>query len=230
MELPFHLRALPPEALDVLRFYHKQSLSIAHAEEIMDGVGLSERIFGKVIRRLVTKGYLQMDSDQAYRLSDQGQEAVETLAEYDSDSPLVKTEVKSKAEEKVARRLVLVTPRSFVAGSPADIHIGFHPASNGQNLNGTAEVVLRVAVINGELARPQEAAFELDNQSAHHTFKVTPGSFNRMRIKVQAFQLGPNPDDIAVAGGMYVDADVAASAAVPTPVAYGANVTLTRPE
>src|SRR5215470_5353846 len=103
MELPFHLRALPSEALDVLRFYNASNLSIAHADEIMDGVGLSERLFGKIIRRLVTKGYLHMDGDQAYRLSDHGQEAVDTLAEFDAVSPGAKVEKKSGSGEKIAR-------------------------------------------------------------------------------------------------------------------------------
>jgi predicted transcriptional regulator len=230
MELPFHLRALPPEALDVLRFYNANQMSIAHADEIMDGVGLSERLFGKIIRRLVTKGYLHMDGDQAYRLSDHGQEAVETLAEFDVVSPPTKSEKKGESAETVDRRLVLVAPRPFVAGSPAEIQVGFHPASGGQQLTEAADVVLRVSVINGDPARPQEAALELHNKPAHHTFKITPGKFNRLRIRVQAFQLGPNPDDIAVAGGMYVDADVAASATGIKPVAYGANVTLTLPD
>lgn len=225
MELPFHLKALPPEALDVLRFYNAGDLSIAHAEEIMEGVGLSERLFGKIIRRLVTKGYLQMDGDQAYRLSDHGQEAVDTLAEYDSDAPAEKTQRQASEEETVTRRMVLVAPSPFVAGEAADVQIGFHPAASGQKLSGAAEVVLRVSVVNAELARPQEAALELDNDSAYSSFKITPGVFNKLRIRVQAFQLGPNPDDIAVAGGMYVDAPVAPMADGEKSAAYGTDVT-----
>lgn len=227
MELPFHLKALPPEALDVLRYYGTRNEPIAHAEEITDGVGLSERIFGKVIRRLVTKGYLQMDGDQAYRLTDQGQDGVDTLLEYDAEMPGGRTEAKSRDEQTVARRLVLVTPHPLTAGSPADIHIGFHPASGGNSLNEPAEMVLRVSVVNGELARPQEAVFELNNRAEYRSFKVTPGAFNRLRIRVQAFQLGPNPDDITVTGGMYVDADVVAAGGGTHAAAYGTDVTLT---
>src|SRR5262249_53322162 len=152
------------------------------------------------------------------------------LGEFDSDAPTAKTETKTASDQKVARRLVLVAPRQLVAGSAADIEVGFLPASNGQNLNGAAEVVLRGSVINGEPARPQEAAIELGNQTEHRTFKVTPGRFTKMRIRVQAFQLGPNPDDIAVAGGMYVDADVAASGASNDAAAFGANVAIAQPE
>lgn len=229
MELPFHLKALPPEALDVLRFYGSSQLAIAHAEEITDGVGLSERTFGKVIRRLVTKGYLQMDGDQAYRLTDQGQEAVENLGEFDAVTPAAKAEQKVSTAAQVTRRLVLVTPRPFITGKPAEFHIGFHPADDDHLLDGAVDIALRVSAIHGELARPQEAGFALDNQPVSRTFKVTPGKFNRMRLKVTVFQLGPNPDDIAVVGGMHVDAEVAAFGSEAT-AAYGVDLKLTQPE
>ena len=227
MELPFHLKALPPEALDVLRYFGTRDEPIAHADEITDGVGLSDRTFGKVIRRLVTKGYLQMDGDQAYRLTDQGQEGVDSLQEFDAEMPGGRAEAKVRVEQTVERRLVLVTPQPLTAGSPADIHIGFHPASGTNSLREPAEMVLRVSVLNGELARPQEAVFDLSNRAGFRSFKVTPGAFNRMRIRVQAFQLGPNPDDITVTGGMYVDADVVAAGGGTHAAAYGTDVTLT---
>src|SRR5437016_2736496 len=107
MELPFHLKALPPEALDVLRYFGNIDMPIAHAEDITEGVGLTDRTFGKVIRRLVTKGYLQMDGDQAYRLSDQGHKAVEDIAEYDASGPVVKTK-REVVTESIPRHLVVV--------------------------------------------------------------------------------------------------------------------------
>jgi hypothetical protein len=39
MDLPFHLKTLPPEALDVLRYFGSQRDAIAHALTISDGVG-----------------------------------------------------------------------------------------------------------------------------------------------------------------------------------------------
>lgn len=230
MELPFHLKALPPEALDVLRFFGINDLAIARADEITDGVGLSERTFGKVIRRLVTKGYLQMDGDMAYRLSDQGQDAVDELAAYDEAAPASKIERSQPAAEQIQRHLVLVAPRTVVAGQPTEIQVGFNKASDNQLLDNEADVVIRLSLINGEPTRPQEGHFQLKNQAAHQAFTVTPGLYKCLRVRVHVFQLGPNPDDINVAGGMYVDLDVvpAANPATANKTAYGADIMLTK--
>lgn len=228
MELPFHLKALPPEALDVLRYFGNIDMPIAHAEDITEGVGLSDRTFGKVIRRLVTKGYLQMDGDQAYRLSDQGQKAVEELGEYDAAGPVVKTK-REVATQQISRHLVVVAPDALVADKTAQIHVGFL-ASDGDELDEPADVVARVSLINGEPSRPQEVAFQLVNGEDHKPLTVTPGRFKCLRIRVNLFQLGPNPDDIAVAGGLYVDVDVLPQADARTTqwAAYGTDITLTK--
>jgi predicted transcriptional regulator len=229
-ELPFHLKALPPEALDVLRYFGTLDSPVAFADEIIDGVGLSERTFGKVIRRLVTKGYLQMDGDQAYRLTDQGHTGVEEVGAYDETAPAAKASRAAVVEVQIQRRLVLVAPQALMADQPTDVHVGFHPAEDGQTLDEPADVVLRLSVVNGEPNRPKEASLALENDHSYSTFQITPGKFKQARIKVQVFQLGPNPDDINVAGGLYVDVNVLAShdAAAEQLVAYGADVTLTK--
>lgn len=228
MDLPFHLKTLPPEALDVLRYFGGIDSPIAHADEIISDVGLSERTFGKVIRRLVTKGYLQMDGDQAYRLSDQGQSAVEELIEYEASAPAPKAK-REVVTETIPRHLVVVTPSTLVAGQTAQVYVGFSPASDAL-LSEPADVVVRLSVLNGEPTRPQEAAFQLDNGSDHRPFSVTPGSFQCLRIRVNVFQLGPNPDDITIAGGLYIDLNVVPSANASTTqfAAYGADITLTQ--
>jgi hypothetical protein len=229
MELPFHLKALPPEALDVLRYFGNIDMPVAHAEDITEGVGLTDRTFGKVIRRLVTKGYLQMDGDQAYRLSDQGKNAVEELTAYDASGP----EAKPKREvvtQEIPRRLVLVLPGNLVADRPAMMHVGFLESASDDQLEEAADVVARVTVTNGEPARPQEIAFQLEDASDHKALTVTPGRFKCLRIRINVFQLGPNPDDITVAGGLYVDVDVLPQADPNAQewTAYGATITLTK--
>lgn len=230
MDLPFHLKALPPEALDVLRYYGTLDEPVAHAVVIGDEVGLSDRTFGKVIRRLVTKGYLQMDGDQAYRLSESGQDAVEDLLSFDATFPAEKSASKAQVEEKVGRQMVLVTPRPLRSGEAATIFVGFEAAEPEQSLDAAADVVIRLSLVNAEPSRPQESSLELENTSAHRTFTITAGSYNKARIKVQVFQLGPNPDDITVAGGMYVDVDVIAASGTSTSpmTAYTADVTFTK--
>lgn len=79
MDLPFYLRILPSEALEVLAYYRRRNNNLAYADAMMTATGLSERGFGKAIRRLVTKGYLVLDGDQRYRLTEHGQRAVDDL-------------------------------------------------------------------------------------------------------------------------------------------------------
>ncbi len=227
MDLPFHLKTLPPEALDVIRFFGTLDVPVADVDTIYTGVGLSERSFGKVIRRLVTKGYVQMDGAQTYRLTDQGHRAVEELEAYDETAPAEESSASTTARS-VKRRLVVALPRTLVAGKAAKVHVGFNPALSGQSLPEASDMVLRLSVLNGEPSRPKETSLQLDDDSAQHSFDVTAGHYTKARIKVQVFQLGPNPDDISVAGGLYVDANVVADAkgADDRLTAYGADVTV----
>jgi DNA-binding MarR family transcriptional regulator len=226
MELPYHLKTLPDDALDVIRFLGTLEDATASVDDICDNVGLSDRGFGKVIRRLVTKGYVVMDGSQIYRLSEQGHEAVEELAAYDAAAPL-DADDDDQTVERIARRLVLVLPRTVVADEPTRVFVGFDPQPA---MDDTADVVARLSVINGEPKTPQEQSFQLSSQAAHYPFWVTPGRHTQTRIRVQVFQLGPNPDDIFVSGGLYVDVNVAASAdeGDHNLVAYGANIALER--
>jgi len=227
MDLPFHLKTLPPEALDVIRFFGTLDVPVAEVDAIYSGVGLSERSFGKVIRRLVTKGYVQMDGAQTYRLTEQGQRAVEELEAYDETSPAEdEGSAKAAGVRNVKRHLVVALPRTLVAGKPAAVLVGFSDAAPGQSLPEPSDMVLRLSVVNGEPSRPKETSLQLGDEHAHETFEVTAGRYTKARVRVQAFQLGPNPDDIAVAGGLYVDVDVVADAtkADDRLTAYGADV------
>lgn len=226
MELPFHLRALPPEALDVLRFFGGLDEPLAHASIIMEEVGLSERAFGKVVRRLVTKGYLQMGGDQIYRLTDFGQTALEELSDYDETAPQEESFNDAElmaAERQMVRRLVVALPRCLAVGSSSSVQVGFDRAAVDVP---PVELVVRLAVVNGEPLRPQERTYHLAREADYNTFQVTPGRYTRMRLRVQVYQLGPNPDDIAVAGGLYVDVPVAA-AADENRAAFGADIIVT---
>ena len=64
MELPVSIRALPPEAIEILRYYGANGAASVHADDITVGAGLSDRGFGKAIRRLVTRNLMAMDGDQ----------------------------------------------------------------------------------------------------------------------------------------------------------------------
>ncbi len=208
MELPSHLKKLLPDALDILRQLYQAEDMLASIDEICDSVGLSERGFGKHIRRLVTAGYIVMDGDQIYRLTTKGSEVAGELAEYDANAP-DDTDETDVSVRQYTRRLIVAVPRSLQPEAPAHVIVGIGPDSQQA---AAAEVVARLSVLNGEPATPQEATFELDGTAAKQDFLVTAGKYTRARVKVEVYQLGPNPGDIAVAGGMYVDLDVSTEA------------------
>lgn len=228
MDLPYHLKTLPPDALDVIRYFGVIDNATASVDDICDNVGLTERGFGKVIRRLVTKGYVVMDGNQIYRLTEQGKDAVEELVAYDEAAP-VKSKDNEDSAERIQRHMVLIVPRKFVADERTQVFLAFNADSAAE---APAELVTRLSVVHGEPAAPQEASFQLDSQARRESFWVTPGRYTRTRIRVQVYQLGPNPDDISVSGGMYVDVAVTADADESDPqlVAYGADITVERQE
>jgi predicted transcriptional regulator len=220
MDLPSHLRALPPSAVDVIRYLNKLDMKMAGVEDICEEVGLSERGFGKAIRSLVTKGYVVMDGDQIYRLTDQGSDVAEEIDLYFGDEAILEGTTEN---ETFTRRLVLVMPGVLVANQAARVIVGFHPLAEQKT---TAEVVVRVSVINGEPENPQEAIFDLTGAASWQDFLITPGAYSRVRVKAEAYQLGANPGDAAAAGGLYVDADVIARGEAGALAAYGADITI----
>ncbi|MAS35067.1 MAG: hypothetical protein CL610_13740 [Anaerolineaceae bacterium] len=236
MDLPSHLRALPPAALEVLRYLNTVELHMAGIDDICDAAGLSERGFGKAIRSLVTKGYVVMDGNQVYRLTEQGSNVADELAEYgfgddedddiDADA-MAATDEQADEPATLKRHLVLVMPPRLTALQPTHVVVGFAPASEP---TAPAEIVARLSVLNGEPSAPQEASFELDEAAATQDFLITPGAYTQTRVRVEVFQLGPNPDDVATAGGLYVDVDVSTDTDPVEPVAFGTDVTITPQE
>lgn len=229
-ELPFHLKTLEPlpGALDILRFFGDHDEETADVDEICDALGLSDRRFSKAMRRLVTKGYVQMDGDQVYRLTDQGDSAVDELSEYDAEAGGGDESSESDTPPKgewVSRRMIMVTPQNLVANQPVNIVVGFHQAAATSLMPGMADIVVRVSSENGEPQTPEDAVFSLSNGTAQQAIQVTPAAYNQMRLKFQVFQVGAiNPEDIDEAGGMYVDIPVVASGRTDQMTAYGTDI------
>lgn len=233
MELPFHLKTIEPltGALDIIRFFGITDSPTADADEICDQLNLSERSFSKAIRRLVTKGYILMDGDMVYRLTDQGQSALEELKEYDEASGGSSISAAAPARSysveirHVYRRLVLVMPETLIANQPSDIVIGFDSAEDDQTIDGEVDLVVRLNVVNASPDKPQDTIFQVGNTPTHTTFRITPGSYTQVRVRLQVFQVGENPDEIEVAGGMFVDANVIDDSEQTFPqVAFGSNI------
>lgn len=219
MEMPFHLRTLPPEALAIIGFYKRTGVHTAVTEALMDGTGLSERSYGKAIRRLVTKGYLTMDGNGRYRLTEFGQQAVRDYEDTEGGE--------GRADETgtVERRLVVALPQPLVAGRTATAYVGFREDEN-QLLSEPTTLLLRVSVLNGEPANAVDFPVSLDNGDGWQEVEITAGSAQRSRLRVEVFQL--SDDDAVSCGGLYVDTDVMpfADQAEPRYAAYGSDVTL----
>src|SRR5690606_2298620 len=139
-------------ALDIIRYFGTHEGLTADADKIQASLDLSDRSFGKAIKRLVTKGYIQMDGNRIYRLSEQGQRAVTELREYDATGPAFDGATTQDDEaEQLTRRLVMALPRRVASGQPTQLMIGLHPASYDDTLDQPIDMLLRLSVINGEV-------------------------------------------------------------------------------
>lgn len=235
MELPFHLRTLEPlpGALDILRLFGSANTPTLDADIIMDELGLSERSFNKAVRRLVTKGYMQMDGDLIYRLSDQGQSAVSELQEYDASNEVAQLAEPSAPTQPTAapasfaarRRLLVGVPQPLAAEQPAELRVGF--AESGAEEAEPVDMVVRVTVVNGEPSTPQDLVFVLDEAATWTAAQITPDRQTPVRVKLEAYQLNGEMGEIVPAGGMYIDVPVVEAPASVTLAAYGIDITLT---
>ncbi len=226
MELPFHLRTIEslPGALDILRYFGTLEEGVADTEQIIDALDLSDRRFNKAIRRLVTKGYLYMDEDSFYRLTDEGQDSIQELAEYDAASGGLQSgsAFTVSSTQQTTRRMIFAAPNTLVAGKATSIVIGFHPGSMPE----PTELAVRLSVVNGEPETPSDILFNLNADATQQQAQITPGPFDRVRIRLQAVQLGPNPGDFNPAGGMYVDLPVSTDGSNAAQTAYATDITL----
>lgn len=230
MELSYQLQTLEPltGALDIIRYFGAHEGLTADADEIQESVGLSDRSFGKAIKRLVTKGYIQMDGNRIYRLTEQGQRAVEELREYDAATPAGERSASSTAEsEQLMRRLVMALPRRVTAGQPTHVLVGVNPATYGETLDQPVDMLLRLSVINGDLNTSADVSLELANDAVQSAYQVTPGAYTQMRLRLEAFQMDPYSGDITSTGGMYVDVDVTAEDSPAELTAYGTDISIT---
>jgi predicted transcriptional regulator len=223
MEMPYSLQTLPPEAVDILRYYAQLNADSAHSDSIVEGAGLTDRGFGKGIRRLVTKNYVVMSSDQVYRLTDGGRRVVEELKSFEGDTPASS----ARSEARFLRRhLVLVAPTTLPAGESVEIALGFEEADDEEYLNAPANMLIRLALVNGEPKHAREASFMLTNRQMQQSFEITAGRFTEARVRVEVCQYRDDGDDFDFCGGLYVDLPVSVENTPHVLAAYGVDVIL----
>ena len=209
--LPLELQKLPPQALDVIRYLNTRE-DAASVEQILDGTGLSERSFGKAIRRLVTRYYVDMPEQGFYALTANGRQAAEDLRAFDGATP---TLARAAAPEPAAaplqvRQFSVVAQKDLVVRSSAVLRAGFSaPASDQPRLRQPGRIILRVSAPGCDVD-PVERPLEVATSAAAGpvTFRVTPRREGSVRIKIEAYQLVTRQDLVPV-GGMYFDRTVA---------------------
>lgn len=226
MELPFSVRTLPPEAVDILRFYGSRGGTTIHADDIIAGAGLSDRGFGKAIRRLVTRGYLIMEGEQSYRLSDPGRRAVADLLEYDLITPPPQRErgAAPAAEARFVRRhVVLAVPSPLPAEQPVQVFVGVDEAGEDDVVMLPLHLTLRLSMVHGEPEEASVMSLSMENRRAQGVFEVQAGLFTLARLRLDIAQQEADGSESAC-GGMYVDLPVAGEAG--RLEAYGLDILL----
>jgi len=204
-------------AFDILRYLSEDDIP-AGADDICDDLDMSDRRFGKAIKRLVTRSYVQMNSDYAYFLTQKGINAAEELAAFDAGGG----SKQPTNENKVMRRLLVALPRQLMAGQTTDVHVGIQ-SGNG-SLATPADIVMRVSAVHALLSGNDDEIMKLNDAAITQTLQLTPEMYTQVRVKVQVFQIAPNGEDINMCGGLYVDVDVNASDSQEGLIAYASDV------
>jgi hypothetical protein len=226
--LPPEVQKLPPEALDVLRYLglHPDGASI---DDILDGTGLSERGFGKAIRRLVTRFYVEMPDQSFYRMTASGQQAADAVRVFDEEETPAAPGADMIAKLTHTRQLAVVGPKELIAGAQSVLRVGFSAPADAQHpLKESGRVILRLSAPGCDVEpveRPLEVA--TDAPAGPARFRVMARKTGSVRVKVEAFQLMAL-DELQPVGGVFFDLSVAS---FPTPAsgevqALGATVRL----
>ncbi len=201
-------------AFDIIRYLGKLDHP-ADMDMICDDLDMSDRRFGKAIKRLATRSYVQMNIDREYSLTPSGEEAATELEDYYADGG----GEQQVGDNKIIRRLHLALPRQLSAGQTTSMYVGIDEDQE-ESLSTPADIVLRISAINALLSGNDDAMLKLGNSSLAQTLELTPEMYTQIRIKIQVFQLAPNGEDITVCGGLYADIDVASNNAESSLVAY----------
>ena len=228
-EMPLSLQTLPVEALDILRYYGATGASTAHAEDIIDSTQLTDRGFGKGVRRLVTRNYLSMSGEQRYRLTEQGRRAVESLQDYEGTTPTyAEAQTETPEPRFIRRRFVLAAPKTLLAGQPTNVFVGIDDADGEELLHDPLTLLVRLSTVNGDPAEAQESSLVLSNRNARQVFEITPGYYTQVRVRVQVLQFQPDDEEAEPCGGLYVDLPVTDDSigADNNLTAYGADIIL----
>lgn len=200
MELPPELTRIPFASLDVLRYMGQSGISSGDADSLAAGTGMSERGMGKAIRGLVTKGYLDMDNNYVYYLTEKGSKAIQDIAAYDASRP---QGVKSADAGGAQQELIAITPDAIFAQQPATLQVGL----NGlEDVTEESHLMLRFSALGGDVA-PAQITLDLQPGQVPQPINAqvtASGDFNAVRVRLEVVQI-IGEADVFQAGGMFFD-------------------------
>jgi hypothetical protein len=219
-QLPSELTRMPFNSLDVLRYMGRAGIERADADTLAEGAGMSERGIGKAIRGLATKGYLSIDNNYIYYLTDKGLQAVAEIMEYDAANPQAQTA--QSASQAIQQQIVIVAPDPMGARQTTTLLFGLEGVPPVQD---HSQLILRLSSTSGTLSPAEVTLDLLPNQAVEpaETYYNPSGTSKAVRIRVEAMQL-VNMMDVHSAGGLFFD--VALQPESGSPQAWYGNVTL----
>ncbi len=207
MALPFELTTFPNGSLDIIRYLASCDSYAASDEAIIAGTALSERSFGKAIRRLVTREYVEMQVDGTYQLTRQGLDAAEAIAVHDEEAAaeMSYSEAGEIGEEEeagppsVTRSALAIFPRTFAAGRPGYFFVRVEEAAEPETelpvdmlfrLSGDCEIFPE----QDDAAVPPQAAADPVR------FEITPAAAGDFNLKLEVYHI--TQSDLISAGSL----------------------------
>jgi len=197
MALPFELTTLPRYALEIIQYLSQQDSYAAYEGDIIDALDISERGYGKAMRRLVTREYVEMQLDGSYALTQQGIEAAEAVEAHNAEAMHDAAPDSAADEEEldesgitVARRLIVVYPRRFGAGQPGYFFLRVDaPDLDGELAPSAIELSFRLS-LNWKVDPDQrDVTVPADEASAAVRFTLTPPAPGLAQATVEVFQV-----------------------------------------
>ncbi len=194
MSLPFELTTFPSQALDIIRYLAGQDNYAAYDGEIIEALGLSDRSFGKAIRRLVTKEYVEMQYDGSYVLTRQGTEAAEALAAHDEEVMAESVFEEDAAPEPAAeletasRSAIVVYPRQIPAGQA--VYVFFRVDVPAEKMSKAVDAIIEVSADCEVTPSRHEITIPADRAADAQRFSVSAPRAGHYTLQFSVLQSG----------------------------------------
>lgn len=191
MSLPFELTKLPSNALDIIRYLGSLDSYAAFDVHISEALDLSERGFGKAIRRLVTQEYVEMQIDGTYILTQRGLDAAETLEAHDAEArhdSFDEDVIEDVPDHAAVRRLLVVYPKTLPVGGTAYVFVRVDAPTDAASTGGGEISCHLHGDVTVEPAQ-RDITIPADEASGAARFAVTPPGAGSFTARLEVFQV-----------------------------------------